>query len=344
MIPEQRMTRQALSQAEAGDGGADRNAGDKALMTADQIKNVEQIQQLETMYGQNAMDGAELRELVQGRFGQLYDTRICHRTDDVGKMSMYLQVKWKYLGEDSFPLSEDEYNVQLNAVAQLVTEWGCAEQVRKDVLGCGKTPSDADADNKQALMIKLDVEPETIPFHQTSQGFPYDPNFRSRTWSLASGKGFSNVLTKEPRSTENSDAARKQEALPAPAAKYEMTYHESTQRFPGLNFAPIKKEEVKPPTPQVTYHEAAQRFPALNIAPTVSYTSPSKDQSPSDPKQIPTRSLRTRGQEAPVVSPYSYSSMQHHGERPATCLVELYTSGDAQSRYSNPVAGLNEQR
>ena len=42
-----------------------------------------------------------------------------------------LQVMWKFLGQKSFPLSEQQYMDQLEAVAELLTEWGCADQVRQ---------------------------------------------------------------------------------------------------------------------------------------------------------------------------------------------------------------------
>jgi hypothetical protein len=43
---------------------------------------------------------------------------------------------WKFLGQKSFPMSERQYMEQLDAVAELVTEWGCADQVRERAVRC----------------------------------------------------------------------------------------------------------------------------------------------------------------------------------------------------------------
>ena len=36
----------------------------------------------------------------------------------------YTQVMWKHLWEQSFPMSEDDYNAQLDAVAWYLSDWG----------------------------------------------------------------------------------------------------------------------------------------------------------------------------------------------------------------------------
>lgn len=40
---------------------------------------------------------------------------------------MYLQVMWKFLEQQSFHLSEDEYMQQLDAVASFINDWGVTE-------------------------------------------------------------------------------------------------------------------------------------------------------------------------------------------------------------------------
>lgn len=46
------------------------------------------------------------------------------------------QVMWRHVGQRSCPLTEEQYAEQLQAVAELVTEWGCADEARK--AGCGR--------------------------------------------------------------------------------------------------------------------------------------------------------------------------------------------------------------
>ena len=45
----------------------------------------------------------------------------------------YFQVMWKYKEQVSFPLSEAEYMAQLNAVAELITQWGLVSTVRDGI-------------------------------------------------------------------------------------------------------------------------------------------------------------------------------------------------------------------
>ncbi|MEW5316528.1 MAG: hypothetical protein WDW38_007896 [Sanguina aurantia] len=55
------------------------------------------------------MTGKQLRALVFKKWGKTYD------------------VMWKFLEQQSFPLSETEYMQQLDAVAEYLTEWGVTE-------------------------------------------------------------------------------------------------------------------------------------------------------------------------------------------------------------------------
>ena len=55
-----------------------------------------------------------------------YQPHSCCRT--------YFQVMWKYQEQASFPMSEDEYMAQLDAVAELLTQWGLVSTVRDGIL------------------------------------------------------------------------------------------------------------------------------------------------------------------------------------------------------------------
>lgn len=57
-----------------------------------------------------SISGSELRELILDKFNREYDCRLTRR----GKR-MYLQIFWKFLGQRSFPLTEEEYQLQLDA-------------------------------------------------------------------------------------------------------------------------------------------------------------------------------------------------------------------------------------
>ena len=72
------------------------------------------------------MDGDELRRLVVAKWGKPFDTRIHRRRDARQELKFYLQVMWKHVEQQSFHMSEGEYSDQLQAVAELITEWGMA--------------------------------------------------------------------------------------------------------------------------------------------------------------------------------------------------------------------------
>jgi hypothetical protein len=103
------------------------------------------------------MSGEELRNMVLKRYGRLYDARICQRRDRFNKLQMYLQIMWKFLGQKSFPLSEEEYIEQTNAVAELLSEWNVGDVVRENLPKNPKTPK-MDTTGANAVMIPLGLE------------------------------------------------------------------------------------------------------------------------------------------------------------------------------------------
>jgi hypothetical protein len=57
-----------------------------------------------------SITGLELRQLVFEKWGRSYDVRLQRRGRRI-----YLHVMWKHLEQQSFPLSEEEYDMQLQA-------------------------------------------------------------------------------------------------------------------------------------------------------------------------------------------------------------------------------------
>ena len=56
------------------------------------------------------ISGTELRQLILEKFNREYDASLTRR----GKR-MYFQIFWKFLGQRSFHLTEEEYQLQLDA-------------------------------------------------------------------------------------------------------------------------------------------------------------------------------------------------------------------------------------
>ena len=105
----------------------------------------------------SAMDGEELRKLVLNKWGKMYDTRIHQRRDQFNKLGLYLQIMWKFVGQKSFPMTEAQYTEQLDAVAELLTEWGAQDTVRAAIPASTKFPK-MDTTGANAVMIPLNVD------------------------------------------------------------------------------------------------------------------------------------------------------------------------------------------
>ena len=103
------------------------------------------------------MSGEELRLLVLNKWGKMYDTRIHQRRDQFNKLQLYLQIMWKHVGQKSFPLTETAYMEQLDAVAELLTEWGAQDVVRQKIPQSTKFPK-MDTTGANAVMIPLEIE------------------------------------------------------------------------------------------------------------------------------------------------------------------------------------------
>lgn len=93
------------------------------------------------------MTGAELRNLLQQKWGYSFDIQLRKVR---GKI--LLQVMWRYLEQASFPLSETEYLEHLEAVANYLNGWDRAEQVRSFIYETKEKPRLG-----KAITIPLDL-------------------------------------------------------------------------------------------------------------------------------------------------------------------------------------------
>ena len=63
---------------------------------------------------------------------------------------------WKHLEQKSFPLTEEEYQEQLNAVAELCAEWGVSDVVRNGIRAANdKGPGLTQGGGARAVQIPL---------------------------------------------------------------------------------------------------------------------------------------------------------------------------------------------
>jgi Domain of unknown function (DUF3067) len=71
----------------------------------------------------------ELRRLIYDKWNKSYDVRLLQRA---GKT--YIHIMWKHLEQQSFPLTDNEYQAQLDAIAELVNVWGVSDVVRSGIV------------------------------------------------------------------------------------------------------------------------------------------------------------------------------------------------------------------
>eukprot|EP00877_Chromochloris_zofingiensis_P007004 jgi/Chrzof1/2557/Cz11g20080.t1 len=81
-------------------------------------------EQLNRLMLKQRMTGSQLRQLLFSKWGRTFEARL-HRRGN----RMYFQVMWKFLEQRSFHMTEEEYMRQLDAVADLLSDWGVADRV-----------------------------------------------------------------------------------------------------------------------------------------------------------------------------------------------------------------------
>ena len=97
--------------------------------------------------------GPELRDLVLQKWGVSYDVRLQRRGS-----RMFLHVMWRFLEQASFPLTEAEYEEQLDAVAHYLNLWAVQETVRAGIRTATKPPGYTGGGNARAISIPLGVD------------------------------------------------------------------------------------------------------------------------------------------------------------------------------------------
>jgi len=100
------------------------------------------------------LTGPDLRALVLARYGKAYDTRICKRQG-----RFYLEIMWFFEGQKAFPLTAAQFEQQLEAVADTLTDWRVQDQVRSGIAALRKRPV-MDTTGAKAVLIPLALPPD----------------------------------------------------------------------------------------------------------------------------------------------------------------------------------------
>jgi hypothetical protein len=84
---------------------------------------------------QQFMTGAELQDALISKWGKSYDVQF-RRTQ--GKI--FVQVMWRYLEQASFPMTPQEYQEHLEAVAIYLKGWDAFQQVMETIQSTRERP------------------------------------------------------------------------------------------------------------------------------------------------------------------------------------------------------------
>lgn len=81
------------------------------------------------------MTGKQLHQLIVDKWGYSFDVQLRRIKDRI-----FLQIMWRYLEQASFPLSEEDYFANLEAIAQYLQAWGGEEQVQQFIAQTKEKP------------------------------------------------------------------------------------------------------------------------------------------------------------------------------------------------------------
>lgn len=76
-----------------------------------------------------SFSGLDLATLIRKRYGRSYDVTLI-RKEFMGRNLLAMNVMWKYREQRSFPLTEEEYLLRLDDVANTLRCWGAVAHVR----------------------------------------------------------------------------------------------------------------------------------------------------------------------------------------------------------------------
>ncbi|KAJ4802491.1 Protease [Rhynchospora pubera] len=132
----------ALNSGSNGEGSSDdedddqENSSDKA-----EVNFRISREDLERMVGadDSKFSGLDLANLIKEKYGRSYDVQLIKK-EFMGKNLLAMNVMWKYREQRSFPLSEEEYLLRLDDVANTLKCWGAVSHVRNSLAKLKERP------------------------------------------------------------------------------------------------------------------------------------------------------------------------------------------------------------
>ncbi|KAG2398009.1 hypothetical protein LR48_Vigan08g185900 [Vigna angularis] len=89
---------------------------------------------LEKIVGRDdsTFSGFDLATLIRNKYGRSYDVQLIKK-EFMGRNLLAMNVMWKYMEQRSFPLTEEEYILRLDDVANTLKCWGAVSHIRNSL-------------------------------------------------------------------------------------------------------------------------------------------------------------------------------------------------------------------
>lgn len=116
------------------EGDDDSEREDSQESRIDPVNNDMLRENLEKIVGadDSSFSGIDLATLIRNKYGKSYDVQLI-RKEFMGRNLLALNVMWKYMEQRSFPLTEEEYILRLDDVANTLKCWGAVSHVRNSL-------------------------------------------------------------------------------------------------------------------------------------------------------------------------------------------------------------------
>ncbi|XP_048537106.1 uncharacterized protein LOC125515661 [Triticum urartu] len=129
-----------------------RKDDEEGTSSASSRRNREDLERLVGAPDDDGFSGLDLATLIRKRYGRSYDVTLI-RKQFMGRNLLAMNVMWKYREQRSFPLTEEEYLLRLDDVANTLRSWGAVAHVRNSL----ETTKDRPRIGK-AVSIFIDVD------------------------------------------------------------------------------------------------------------------------------------------------------------------------------------------
>ncbi|XP_042421392.1 uncharacterized protein LOC122009340 [Zingiber officinale] len=84
-------------------------------------------------------NGMDLATLIRKKYGRSYDVQLIKK-EFMGRNLLAMNVMWKYMEQRSFPLTEEEYILRLDDVANTLKCWGAVSHIRNSLAKLKERP------------------------------------------------------------------------------------------------------------------------------------------------------------------------------------------------------------